>query len=346
MRVLLLCGGESVERNVSLASGNSVADWLIVGGHEVTKYDPEEPGVFHFGAVHLGGEEIGLNAPTEVLRHGFNTATVKGLIHAIETVRPDVVFPVLHGGTGEDGTVQSLLSWIGIPYTGSGPRASQIAMNKDITRRLLKEIGIPVAEGFAAPQARATDAEWVAQNIAQITGYPAVIKPMNGGSTVGLTIVELPEEIADALKQVAAIHDLPLIEKYFVGREMTATVMDGECYPLIEIRAKDGFYDYANKYSPGRTEYVCPVELPRRIEDEIKNAAVNAFNVIGCAGVARIDFLVTDTEFICLEVNTIPGMTAAYGLVPKAAKANGVRPVELVQKLLDCALRTAGTLVK
>lgn len=341
MKLLVLCGGESVERNVSLASGNSVADWLLQAGHAVVKYDPEQPGVLFDGAEHLGGSEIGLTAPEDTLSHGFDTSRIKGLIEAIETVRPDLVYPILHGGYGEDGTVQSVLEWIKIPYVGSGPLACQIAMNKDMTRRILRELKIPVAEGFAVPQERALDAVWVATELARTFGYPAVFKPIKGGSTVGLTIVKSADEIKTALELIDSIDDLPLIERHFSGREMTATVVEGKCYPLIEIRSKVGFYDYANKYSAGRVEYVCPVELPQSFQQEIQSAAVNAYNAIGCEGCARIDFLVSSSDFICLEVNTIPGMTAEFGLVPKAAKAYGKTPVKLVQKLVDSAMRRA-----
>jgi D-alanine-D-alanine ligase len=346
MKILVLCGGESVERNVSLASGNSVADWLIEADHAVVKYDPENPGILYEGAEHLGGSEIGLTAPDETLNHGFDASRVTGLIEAIETVQPDLVYPIMHGGIGEDGTLQSLLSWIAIPYVGSGPLACQIAMNKEMTRRVLRELKIPVAEGFGVPIKRALDAEWVAKEISSSCGYPAVLKPVKGGSTVGLTIVESADQIRGALDVIASINDYPLVEKYFSGREMTATVVDGECYPLIEIRSKEGFYDYANKYSAGRVDYVCPVELPPALMKEIQTAAVNAFNTIGCEGCARIDFLVTDSSFICLEVNTVPGMTAEFGLVPKAAKANGIKPVSLVQKLVDGAMRRANLSVQ
>jgi D-alanine-D-alanine ligase len=339
MKLLLLCGGESVERNVSLASGNSVADWLILAGHAVVKYDPEHPGVVHDGAEHLGGDEIGLEAPSETLSHGFDTSRVKGLLEAIEAVSPDLVYPILHGGYGEDGTVQALLEWIGIPYIGSGPLACQIAMNKEITRRILRELKIPVAEGFAVPKEKALDSDWISSKLNSSFGYPAVIKPVKGGSTVGLTIVHSADEIPAALELVASIKDCPLVEKHFPGREMTATVVDGKCYPLIEIVSKEGFYDYANKYSPGRVEYICPVELPQGFQQEIQNAAVNAFNAMECSGCARIDFLVSSGDFICLEVNTVPGMTAEFGLVPKAARAYGKTPVKLVQKLVDGALR-------
>ncbi|MBU0692462.1 D-alanine--D-alanine ligase [bacterium] len=341
MKLLVLCGGESVERNVSLASGNSVADWLLEAGHAVVKYDPERPGILYDGSEHLGGPEIGLTAPAENLSHGFDTSRIKGLIEAIETVQPDLVYPILHGGYGEDGTVQSVLEWIGIPYVGSGPLACQIAMNKEITRRILRDLKIPIAEGFPVPKEHAVDAVWVARRVSENFGYPAVFKPVKGGSTVGLTIIRSAEEIKAALELIASIEDLPLIERYFSGREMTATVVDGKCYPLIEIRSKQGFYDYANKYSPGRVEYVCPVELPQAFQQEIQTAAVDAYNALGCEGCARIDFLVSSSDFICLEVNTIPGMTAEFGLVPKAAKAYGKTPVKLVQKLVDGAMRRA-----
>jgi D-alanine-D-alanine ligase len=338
MKVLVLCGGESVERVVSWASGDAVAAWLSEAGHETTKYDPETPGALRSVHERMAPDAIGIAAPLPVAHGEYDATTLRGLLDALDRVRPDVVFPILHGGRGEDGTLQAILDWVGIPYAGSPALACGLAMDKHHARLVFKVHGVPITDGFVVPFEHMADGEYVRRRISHNFGYPAVVKPQNGGSTVGLTKVYQPDDVAGALAAVSALGDQALIEAHFTGREIAATVVADEAYPLVEIQPKSGYYDYANKYTSGRTDYVCPAEISPEESARIQTAALTAFRALGCAGFSRVDFLLgPNGDFVCLELNTLPGMTQ-NSLVPKAARAKGEQPPELVQKILECAL--------
>jgi len=336
MRVLVLCGGESAERIVSLASGDAVASWLAQAGHEVMKYDPEQPGRLHSSDEPLAPEAIGLAAPPPIGRRGFDPSVVLALLDAIDTAKPDLVFPILHGGYGENGTLQALLDWVNMPYAGSGSLASGLAMNKEWSRAAFRAAGVPITEGFVVPERQSDVVGLVRKRIESSFGYPAVIKPLWGGSTIGLSKVHSPSDVEAAVRAVEALADRVLVEAHFTGREIAATVVADEAYPLVEIRPKEGFYDYSNKYTSGRTDYLAPAPLGRSETDAIQRAAVTAFRCLGCSGFARVDFLLGEGgRFVCLEVNTLPGMTQS-SLVPKAARAKGEEPPRLMQRIIDC----------
>jgi len=340
MNVLVLCGGESAERVVSWSSGDAVAAWLEQAGHHVTKYDPENPGALRKVDDLMAPPEIGVAAPLPASHDGYDPKTVLGLLQATDAVKPDIVFPILHGGRGEDGTLQALLDWVGMPYTGSGASACKLAMNKHYSRMLFQAAGIPVAKGFVVHRANLSDAAKIQSEIERTCGFPVVVKPLCGGSTVGLTKVYESDGLNAALQAVGEQHDDALIEALFEGRELTVTVVDGEAYPVVEICPKVGFYDYANKYNAGRTEYLCPAPLDDASARNLANRAVDAYRILDCADFARVDFLLNGRgESICLEVNALPGMTH-HSLVPKAARARGEEPPVLMQKILDSAMRT------
>jgi D-alanine-D-alanine ligase len=338
MKVLVLCGGESAERVVSWASGDAVAGWLSEAGHEAIKYDPETPGVLCSAHERMAPDTIGVSAPLPVTRGQYDGATLRGLLDALDRVGPDVVFPILHGGRGEDGTLQAILEWVGIPYTGSHALACGLAMNKHHARLVFKAHGVPITDGFVVPRERMSDSEYARRRISSSFGYPAVVKPLSGGSTVGLTKVHRPDDVGAALMAVSGLGDQALIEAHFAGREIAATVVDDEAYPLVEIKPKSGFYDYTNKYTSGRTDYVCPAEISPAESARIQTAALTAFRALGCSGFSRVDFLLGENgDCVCLELNALPGMTQ-NSLVPKAARARGEEPPELMQKILECTL--------
>jgi D-alanine-D-alanine ligase len=341
MKVLVLCGGASAERVVSLASGDAVGGWLKDAGYDVRKYDPEIPGVVHTPSDKMAPAEIGLDAPSPLNDGRLNTTVLRGLLDVIDREKPDVIFPIFHGGYGENGAVQAVLEWVQIPYTGSNKLACAVAMNKQVACSLMRAAGVPVPQGFSVSLRDLGDAKQVAERIESSFGFPVVIKPLNGGSTVGLTKVQSAMDVAAALKAVRDQNDDALVEAHFTGRETTVTVIGGEAYPVIEIRPKAGFYDYSNKYTSGRTEYLCPAPLSAEVTQELQNCARVAFKALGCSGFARIDFLVNEQdEFVCLEVNTLPGMTT-HSLVPKAARTHGEEPPQLMRKLIDLALNAA-----
>ena len=340
MKVMVLCGGASAERVVSWASGDAVAGWIAEAGHEVVKYDPEQPGRLFRPDEILAPAEIGVVAPPPKELNGYHPRTVRSLLDQIDAAKPDLVFPILHSGYGEDGTLQALLEWLNLPFAGSGSVACALAMDKHIGKVVMESEGVPVLSDFVVErQFLEKYTEEIDEQIREMLEYPVVVKPLKGGSTVGLSKVQSTAELATALKLVEEQHDDAIIESLFAGREITVTVVDNEAYPVIEIRPKAGFYDYSNKYTAGRTEYLCPAPIPEAVAAAVQEAAIMAFESLGCSGFARIDFLLgDDNKFVCLEVNTLPGMTKS-SLVPKAARARGLEPVQLMHKIMDCALQ-------
>jgi D-alanine-D-alanine ligase len=338
MRVLVLCGGESAERVVSWSSGDLVGQWLTEAGYEVAKYDTEQPGKIHPSNERLAPDAIGVEAPPPRNQREFDPSAVRGLLDAIAQWKPEVIFPIFHGGRGEDGTVQSLLEWVGVPYVGSRSLASGLAMNKALACQLMRTAGVPVADNVVVPLAELKAADKYTPSIVDTIGLPVVVKPLHGGSTVGLSKVHTVEELGKAFEAVREQDDDAMVEKLFDGRELTCTVIDGEPYPIIEIRPRVGFYDYTNKYTDEMTDYLCPAPIAERVAGRIQESAVKAFTALGCSGFARIDFLLNDKdEFICLEVNTLPGMTA-HSLVPMAVRAKGETLPDLMRRLVSLAL--------
>lgn len=332
MRVVVLCGGDSAERVVSLASGDAVGEWLALAGHEVLKLDPSRPEKIYQADQPMSPAQIGAEPPSSPPPQNFDPSRVLRFLSALERIAPDLAFPILHGGWGEDGTVQSLLDWVGLPYTGSGPLACALAMNKQKTKEIWRSFDVLTPDGQVVPHPEIVGGNTIVE-LSDLT-LPVVFKPLHGGSTVGLTIVRKREEIERAAQAVANLGDDLLIETYINGREVTAVVLGTEAMPLIEIRPHEGFYDYHNKYTSGRSDYLCPAPLQEELTEQIKKTALKAYHALGCRGFARVDFLLTpENEAYCLELNTLPGMTRT-SLVPKAAKAAGIEPPALVDRIV------------
>jgi len=245
----------------------------------------------------------------------------------------DVVFLALHGTYGEDGQVQQRLEELGVPYTGCGPEASRIAFDKVLTKERCLAAGIPTAKFLVVNSA---GARWP-------MGWqpPVVLKPVRQGSSVGLQFVERVADWSTALAE-ALCHDRQvLLEEKIVGRETTVAILDDQALPVVEVRPRQGAYDYANKYTAGATEYFCPAPFDARVTERIQAAALGAFHAVGGRDYARVDVMVRpDGEPVVLEVNTLPGMTET-SLMPKAAAAAGLSYVELCQRMIDLALRRA-----
>jgi D-alanine-D-alanine ligase len=327
MRIAVLMGGDSPERVVSLESGKAVAEGLKRAGHDVLSLD---------------------------------IASVAAVLTMPELHEVDLVFPALHGGEGEDGHLQSVLDVLKIPYALSGARASAIAMDKGATKRIMRAAGIPTPDWLqvtwdrkaAKPDSvtakRGTDRDNGGLTIEKVfarasaeIGFPLVIKLNGGGSSVGVEIVERPDQFAAAVERVV---DVPcdkclnlLIEKFIPGRELTATVLMGRRLPLLEIRPHDGFYDFENKYTSGASEYLVPAPVHSPLYELICADALRLYELIGCQGLARVDFRLDGEDYNCLEINTIPGMTET-SLVPKSAAAVGIGFDALVDDLCQSAL--------
>lgn len=333
MKIALLLGGTSPERFVSMASGKGVAEALVAAGHDLLVYD-----VAHGSDALIDPASLELptqTAPSPEELEKFSNAAVIDAIQLIPS-DVDVAFLALHGAPGEDGTVQSILELRDITYTGSGVLASALAMDKAMSKRVFEHYDIPTPRWFSHQRGEASPDELRA-NVEYYTAYPVVVKPNDGGSTVGLTIVNDPADLYAAYELAGTYAKTILFEEYIDGRELTVAILGEDSLPVVEIRPKSGIYDYANKYTAGRTEYFCPADLTRSAEEEVRELARQAHNALGCNGYSRVDFrLDTEGSPFCLEVNTLPGMTAT-SLVPKAASAAGISYGELCERIIALA---------
>lgn len=349
MRIAVLYGGTSPERDVSLVTGRAVASALTDAGHDVLLVDPAR-GDRPVGAGEAAAAaEIGREAPHPEHETGSAVAAVAG--EAVSGA--DVVFVALHGGTGEDGTIQGLLELAGKRYTGSGVLGSALAMDKRASKLLFGVCGVPTPqwevvsfEGAKSPGARGgspslpsdIDPDRASEAVFRLGGLPVVVKPNDQGSTVGLTVVEDPVRLEPAIRLARDYSSHVLLERYVKGREVTVAVLEGEPLPVVEIVPKKGLYDYESKYTKGASDYYCPADLPTDVSDELRRHALTAFSALGLRGYARIDFLVDGRDGpLCLEANTVPGMTET-SLVPMAARAAGLGFRELVERIVGAAL--------
>jgi D-alanine-D-alanine ligase len=326
MKIMVLMGGDSPEREVSLRTGEAVAEGLRQAGHQVEAVD---------------------------------IPRVAAVMDMTEIRQVDVVFPALHGGQGEDGHLQALLDLLEVPYALSGQAASALAMDKSATKRIMRSAGIPTprwlqvtwqGESPAAAGSRGTGSgptigrdltvEHIRDRCTDELGFPLVIKLNNAGSSVGVGVVEEPAGFVAAFDRVvAAAEPGPcevLVEEYIPGRELTSTILMGRRLPLLEIRPREGFYDYQNKYTAGATDYLVPAPVHSPLYEEICADALRLYEMVDCRGVARADFRLDEDRYHCLEINTVPGMTET-SLVPKAAAAVGIS----FSALLDDLVREA-----
>jgi D-alanine-D-alanine ligase len=326
MKVVVLMGGTTAEREISLSTGTGIAAALRRLEHEVVAIDPAN------GCLLTPGDEAG--SAGELPAGGAPAASA--LVEVPEVSGAGMIFIALHGGAGEDGTLQAVLELAGRPYTGSDPLSCGLAMNKAMSKRLFEHAGIPTPRWMALPASAGTLA---LEDIEPMGGLPAVVKPNDQGSTVGLSIVREPEELASAFAEAARHSDLILVETYIPGRELTVAMLGEEPLPVVEIIPQGGFYDYEHKYTPGASRYEVPAQIPEELARRIQELGQRAFQVLGCSGVGRVDLrLSPDNRPYILEVNTVPGMTPT-SLVPMAAQAVGISYDELVQRMVEMAVQ-------
>lgn len=338
MNIAVLLGGISPERNISLLSGRAATQALRAKGHNVVAIDPAR------GVNGTMTEEelasVTANEVTDAELAAFRTERLVECIHSSLLDGIDVVFMGLHGRYGEDGYTQALLDLRGIPYTGSGMLASAMCIDKAVSKMMFQISGIPTPHWVSLTPEQATDIEVLTEVQRELRG-PIVVKPNDQGSTVGMSIIEtgVVEDLSAAVKLAAKYSSSILVERYIPGRELTVAVLGGEALPVIEIEPKDGYYDYVNKYTKGRTEYHCPADLSEEIRDHVQNLAVTAHAVLGCRAYSRVDFRLTDESMpFCLEVNTLPGFTET-SLVPMAARQAGIEFGDLCEEII----RLSGT---
>jgi D-alanine-D-alanine ligase len=325
MRIAVLMGGTSAERDVSLASGLAIVRALREKGHEVATIDtarghvaPEEEDQLLPGGV--------ATAPPE---NAAATLPLYELPQVPELRGAELAFLALHGGEGEDGTLQALLGIAGIPYTGTGPLGSAIAMDKDVTKRLLRDAQVPTLPWRVA---RAPSFAYDADTVEDQVGFPCMVKPSRQGSSVGLTLVQEPEALDAAVREASQYDSEVMIERYARGRELTVGILGEQAFAPVEIRPKKGIYDYESKYTAGMTEYLCPAPLEEEVTAQMQAYALRAFRVLKLRGYARVDFILSREQLWCLEANTLPGMTAT-SLLPKGAAAAGVDFPELCDRI-------------
>lgn len=293
-KVAVLLGGRSAEREVSLQSGQAVLDALIRSEVDAYSFDPAE------------------QALEDLLRQGFDRA-----------------FIALHGRFGEDGTIQGVLEWMRLPYTGSGVMSSALAMDKWRTKLLWQAVGIP------SPRYVLLHADSNFEEVSELLGLPLIVKPAREGSTIGLSKVTHKNDLLPAYELAAQYDALVLAEEFIVGKELTVAILGETPLPIVRIEITGELYDYQAKYVSNDTRYFCPSGLSDELELEIQAQALQAYKVLGCYGWGRVDLILTQTgQFYFLEVNTSPGMTG-HSLVPMAAKTAGISFEDLVMRILD-----------
>lgn len=343
MKIVVLAGGLSPERNVALSSGSMVCQALRDRGHQVALVD------LFFGLEDFDGDFEALYSapiPESFKRVSPQAPDLNEIRAARKDQSPsaigphvlelcasaDVVYLALHGACGEDGRIQATLDLLGVPYTGSGCLASAIAMDKDLTKRMVADVVVtPRWETVTVTE----------DNLAELTGrtqLPVVVKPIASGSSIGVYIAYSREELSNALAESIKLGGRTVLEQYIKGREIQVAILDGKALPSIEIIPKEGFYDYENKYQPGAALEVCPAEIPAEWEKAVGDAALCVFERVGLAVYSRADFIVTEdgTPYF-LEINTLPGMTPT-SLVPQEAAAAGIDYGTLCEIIIEKSL--------
>jgi len=344
MNIVVLAGGTSTERDVSIVTGTMVCKALRRSGHNAVVID-----------VFLGYEETYKN--THDVFHNKEDLNVvaenlkKRTLEVAEIVKrrnvmgesffgpkvlelckaADIVFMGLHGSNGEDGKIQGTFDLMEIKYTGTGYLSSALAMNKDLTKTVLAAVGVPVPGGFIVTR-KDTDKK-------QDIPFPCVVKPCCGGSSVGVSIVKNLTEYKKALKEAFIWEDNIVVEEYVKGREFSIGVVEGIALPIIEIAPLKGFYDYKNKYNAGLVDETCPAELSDDITQKMQAYAVKSCAAINLETYGRVDFMLDEKgKIFCLEINTLPGMTST-SLLPQEAQATGMSYEHLCEHIIEISMK-------
>ncbi len=327
--ILLLVGGASAEREVSKRSSKAIFSARSELGYHISLLDPA----------------YGKNQPREIDAYFAEKdcfpVTAENYLAAFDSLlvkEADIVFIGLHGQFGEDGTVQALLELMNKKYTGSKVLSSSLSMDKHNAKIIMKEHKVDSPKEIFLPSSKYS-ADFVIRQIQEEFGFPCVVKPNNQGSTCGLSVCYDASEVASALNMAFQFSKAVLIEEFIKGSEITAGIIDYFVLPVLEIRPKHELYDYECKYTQGMTEYFVPAEISPEITFEIQDQTSRAFKALGCIGYARADFRLSETgQIYCLEINTLPGMTAT-SLFPKMAKAAGISFNQLIENIILSGLK-------
>ncbi len=348
MKIVVLAGGLSTERDVSFISAAQVCRALRSRGHQAVVLDiflgygkegDDLSGIFDGEesliqiSDHIPEEEPDLEA-VRALRDGEDNSLFGPNVTQICRMA-DIVYLGLHGADGENGKVQAAFDVLGIRYTGSGYFGSAMAMDKGVAKKMLQSGGVPTPKGFTLEKDMADAGQMAISEI----GFPCVVKPCCGGSSVGVSIAVNGTELRGALELAFGYGDEVVVEEYIRGREFAVGILDGKALPVIEIIPKKGFYDYRTKYQAGMAREVCPAELDDHIARQMQELALAAFCALKLEVYGRIDFLLSDDgRLYCLEANTLPGMTP-FSLLPQEAAAVGIEYGELCEKIIAGSLK-------
>jgi D-alanine-D-alanine ligase len=337
-------GGTSAERDVSLASGLRVTEALRSRGHDVTAIDTARGPLKEADERELLARPVVQpEPPSQAKLRRMSKETLPQMQRVLPSLsKADIVFLGLHGGAGEDGTIQALLDLAGIPYTGSGHLASALAMDKDLSKHLFMRSEVPSAEWIMASREwNGRGAKGGSTQLKAVTdklGLPVVVKPSKQGSTVGLSVVKQRADLPAAIAEAFEYDDEVMIERFVPGRELTVGILGDEALPVGEIIPKHEIYDYECKYQAGMAVEEFPAKISSALTSTVQELAQRAFRALKLRGYARIDFRMTDAgEFYCLEANTLPGMTQT-SLIPQAAAAAGMTFPELCERIVRLAL--------
>lgn len=336
MNIVVLAGGLSPERDVSLSSGSLIANALIQNGHRVLLVDLyeglEDAPDFEAAYRRYRQEEYRYTVPASEpdlagirAAHGGRAELIgPGVLELCKTA--DVAFLALHGSIGENGQLQAALDLYGVRYTGTGYEGSLLAMNKLVSKELMRHHGVPTPD-------------WAVRNGGggqEPPFLPCVVKPVGNGSSIGVSIVESAEDYGAAVAYAKQYEQTLLIEKKISGREFSVGILDGRALPVIEIIPNQGFYDYKNKYQQGFTTEVCPAQISEALTARLQETALAAHRALRLGAYSRVDLMVQGDEVFCLEANTLPGMTPT-SLLPQEAAAAGIPYRELCEKIVGLA---------
>ncbi len=335
MKIVVICGGRSNERDVSLSTGSMVAGALRKMGHDVVLADacvgvelPCPPAEAFYRNLPIPAHKITDTAPDVTpffeRREGFFGKNVLELCR-----EADIVFNALHGDEGENGKLQAAFDMMNIRYTGAGAQGSVLAMNKSLSKLVFHEHDIPTPEEAILHGESADEAlkkcEWL--------GFPCVVKPASLGSSVGVSIAYDEKDFRAAIEAASEYEDTIIVERYIRGREFSVGIVGDRVLPAIEIIPKEGFYDYKNKYQPGATMEICPADITPQLKKELERCTRTVFKALGLGAYARVDFMVDDNGVYCLEANTTPGMTPT-SLLPQEAAAAGMDFPALLETII------------
>jgi D-alanine-D-alanine ligase len=328
MKIVVLLGGASPERKISIISAKGISRALHELGHELICFDPATNKSFEYNEEEIEkllDIEYIPEAKSESVEYLFSS-----LLEIKHKVKPDIIFNALHGGYGEDGLIQDLMDRLKLKFTGSKSLACRLAMNKSVSKKIMRDMNILTANWQVVKKS-----EYLNNGFNLKLSLPVIVKPNNGGSSVALSKVERLEVLDVAIKLALEIDDEVMIEEFIHGREITVAILGESAHSIVEIKPKKELYDYECKYTKGMSEYLVPAPIDAGLTDEIKKIALRCFQAMELSVYGRVDFLLDKgNQVYCLEANTLPGMTET-SLVPKSLTCDGISFNQLIEEIIE-----------